>query len=209
MALTRAITLDFTGFFYEIKLDFDSLSPNPTVEDVTTKAIGMTGTYGGTLVKAIFSNRGFLSEVQVDHSSNPVTRQKDTAGSPKPSQPLPAGIYGFKDDPEGKTNRIAGLGVPFLIAFQYYIFRNDKLISGATGRSTQRTIVPARQSNTATQLEPNDIVRWKLVAIGGLPLLADNIYSGMPEDRRNRLKAEASANNMTLRELISGALDAK
>ena len=93
----RNVTLDFTGLYYEIVIDLDTLGPNPTVQDVTEAAVGKVGTTGGKLLRADFSDNGFLSEAEVSFvDSDPQSRQI-RGGNPFPPG-LPRGVYGFRDD---------------------------------------------------------------------------------------------------------------
>jgi hypothetical protein len=198
-----AITLDFTGLFYEKKFDISELGPSPSVKSLTSFAVGKIGDTGGKLIFAEFNTQGFLSSAYVEHGSNPTTRQKDVAGSPAPKADLPAGIYGFNDTL--RTNRIPGVDVSFTLAWQYYIFRDGALISGVSATSTDRVIVPAAQSASATPLEANDIVRWRLVAIGGLQELIEGKMAEMSPAMRARLMSRILTENLTIKEIARAA----
>lgn len=205
-----AITLDFTGLFYELKVnvaDLDGFLPgNPrTVKKLTEFAVNRVGDTGGTLIHAKFSEKGFLSAAYVEHRSNPRTRQKDSAGNPAPARALPTGIYGFDDTL--RTNKVAGVQISFSLGWQYYIFRGRELISGVSATSTDRTIVPAEKSDSATPLEDNDIVRWKLVAIGGLHELVETGFAAMSAERRLAFMARAAMEGLTVRDVASRPLD--
>ena len=205
-----AITLDFTGLFYEIKVDvaaLDSFQPAQprTVKKLTEFAVGKLGTTGGTLIYAKFSEGGFLSAAYVEHRSNPRTRQKDSAGAPAPSRALPIGIYGFDD--AIRTNRVTGVQISFSLSWQYYIFRGRELISGVSATSTDRTIVPAEKSISVTPLDDGDIVRWKLVAIGGLNELVETGFASMSAQRRLAFMAQAAAEGLTVRDVASRSLE--
>lgn len=193
-----AITLDFTGLFYEVDIKLSDLGASPTVEQLTMFARGKPGTAGGTLIYASFSPRGFLSSAYVEHRSSPTTRQKDVAGNPSPRGALPTGIYGFDDTLS--TNRIQGVQVSFSLAWQYYVFRDGKLISGPSATSTDRVIVPASQSATATPLEDNDIVRWRLVAIGGLRELVESEMAELTPSQRAALMGLVVTEKLTVRD---------
>jgi hypothetical protein len=201
-----AIILDFTGLFYQISINLDDLGPNPTVKDVTEFAVGKPGDTGGMLIRAKFSPEGYLSSALVEHASNPLTRQKDIAGNLKPVEALPTGIYGFTDTLS--TNRIPGVEISFTLSWQYYIFRDGKLISGTSATSPYRTIVPASLSATATPLEPNDIVRWKLVAIGGLQELIEIQMTELNPSQRTTLMSRVLKENLTVRETAKAVRDA-
>jgi hypothetical protein len=205
-----AITLDFTGLFYELKVDVAELdsfqSPQPrTVKKLTEFAVNKLGDTGGTLIYAKFSPGGFLSAAYVEHRSNPRTRQKDPAGNPSPSMALPTGIYGFDD--AVRTNRVTGVQISFSLSWQYYIFRGRELISGVSATSTDRKIIPAEISNSATPLEDNDIVRWKLVAIGGLQELVETGFASMSAERRLAFMARAATEGLTVRDVASRSLE--
>lgn len=203
-----AITLDFTGFFYEKKIELSELGPNPTVKTVTQFAVGKTGDTGGKLIFAEFSPLGFLSSAYVEHRSNPATRQKDLAGNPVPGAALPSGIYGF-DDSFASVNRIQGVQIGFSLAWQYYIFRDGKLISGPSSTSTDRVVVPASQSDTSTPLEGNEIIRWRLVAIGGLRELIDAQMANLTPSQKTMLMSRALTEKLTVRETVKAAMAAK
>jgi hypothetical protein len=198
-----AITLDFTGLFYEKQFDITELGPSPSVQSLTSLAVGKVGDTGGKLIFAEFNSGGFLSSAYVEHNSNPATRQKDIAGNPAPRAALPIGIYGFNDSLN--NNRIKGVEISFTLSWQYYIFRDGKLISGASANSTDRVIVPATQSASATPLEANDIVRWRLVAIGGLQELIDQKMSEMTPSTRGRLMSRILTERLTVKEIAKAA----
>ena len=200
-----AITLDFTGLFYEKDINLDDLGANPTVKSLTEFAVGKTGNTGGTLIYANFTPRGFLSSAYVEHRANPATRQKDGAGNPAPAAALPTGIYGFDDTLS--TNQIEGVQVSFTLAWQYYIFRAGALVSGASAGSTDRVIVPASQSGAATPLEANDIVRWRLVAIGGLQELIETQMADLAASQRTRLMSRVLTEKLTVRETLRAAAE--
>lgn len=202
-----AITLDFTGLFYEKKVDLSDLAANPTVKTVTDFAVGKTGDTGGKLIFAQFTPRGFLSSAYVEHRANPKTRQKDVDGNPAPAAALPTGVYGFDD--ALSTNRIQGVQVSFSLAWQYYILRDGKLISGPSATSTNRVIVPAAQSASATPLEGNDIVRWRLVAIGGLRELIEAQMAELTSSQKTTLMSRVLTENLTVRETAIVAMAAK
>jgi hypothetical protein len=202
-----AITLDFTGLFYEKDIQLSDLGTNPTVKTVTEFAVGKSGNTGGTLIFAKFTPQGFLSSAYVEHRANPATRQKDIAGNPSPAAALPTGIYGFDDTLS--TNRIQGVQISFTLAWQYYIFRDGKLISGPSATSTDRVIVPASQSASATPLEGNEIVRWRLVAIGGLRELIEAQMAELTPSQKTMLMSRVLTENLTVRETAKAAMAAK
>ena len=190
------VTLDFTGLYYSVDIDFD-VEDDPTVEEITQKAVGEMGKTGGELIMAKFSDRGFLSEVMVNFYRSPQSRQT-LDGNPFPGV-LPAGVYGFKDD---TANPVPGVDVSFSLGWQYYIFRNNKLISiERSGRDT-RAIVPSGESNTEFQLENKDLIRWRLIAIGGLADAVFNAKAEMSPHERKQFELEAKRENRTTRELF-------
>jgi hypothetical protein len=194
------ITLDFTGLFYEIDIPLKDLPKDPTVKDVTLAAVGKNTTHGGNLFYATFDNQGFLSSAFVIHADSPKSRQKNTAGNPKPADGLlPVGIYGYDDTYE--NNNVPGIQVSFSLAWQYYIFRDGKLISGKTSTSTDRVIVPASESNIKpeTKLQDGDIVRWKLVAIGGLYELIESKMAKLSPEKKDEFMARVLEEKMTVR----------
>lgn len=203
-----AITLDFTGFYYEKKIELSELDPNPTVKTVTEFAVKKIGDTGGKLILAEFSPAGFLSSAYVEHRSNPATRQKDMAGNPAPAAALPAGIYGF-DDSFASINRVQGVQIGFSLSWQYYIFRDGKLISGPSSTSTDRVIVPASQSATATPLEGNEIIRWRLVAIGGLRELIEAQMAELTPSQKSTLMSRVLTEKLTVRETLKAAIAAR
>jgi hypothetical protein len=206
--MTMAITLDFTGFYYQKKIELSELDPNPTVKTVTKFAVEKQGDTGGKLILAEFSPAGFLSSAYVEHRSNPATRQKDTAGNPAPAAALPVGIYGF-DDTFASVNRVQGVQIGFSLSWQYYIFREGKLISGPSATSTDRVIVPASQSDTATPLEGNEIIRWRLVAIGGLRELIEAQLAELTPSQKSTLMSRVFTEKLTVRETLKAAIAAR
>lgn len=194
------VTLDFTGLYFETEVDLEAIGENPSVKAITKAALGKSGTTGGKLIHVEFSQRGFLSSAYVEHRSNPVTRQVDEAGMPSPRSALPTGIYGYND--VAPANRVEGVQVSFALNWQYYIFRNRELVNGQSAGSNVRTIVPASNSASETELQSGDIVRWRLVAIGGLPELLETEMASLTDSQKSRVMAEVVTNQMALREAL-------
>ena len=198
-----AVTLDFTGLYYELDVPFDQLGTSPSVRALTEFAVGKQGQTGGKLIFAEFSSKGFLSAAYVEHRATPQSRQKDSSGNPSPSLPLPTGIYGFDD--EFRTNVVEGVQISFSLAWQYYIFRAGQLINGSSGTSTERTIVSATDSGGVTPLEDGDIVRWRLVAIGGLPGLLSFQMAQLGSEQKMDVMSSILTEKLTVRESVRAA----
>lgn len=214
-----AITLDFTGLYYEIDFLPADLPKGlgSSVREVTEFAKNKYGKNRGKLTEVVFSDDpdpkrdGYLTTAVVEFdTAPPETRQKFPNGHPSPSRPLPLGRYGYTDN--GVCNRVPGVpgGVDFAIAWQYYILRNGTdLVSGPTpsqiadGEVTERTIVPAEQSAGPTPLRDGDVIRWRLVAIGALPNLADEMLRQMPQERAATVIAGAYTNNLGIRGIVT------
>lgn len=178
------VLLDITGFYYQIPVKLSDLEAPPTVEAITAAAVDKFGMTGGKLTKATFSepltfpdgtpasSGGFLSLAEVEHlDMHPHSRQHDLDGNEKPpAGSLEKGVYAY-DDTASLLKFIAGDGnVSFFAAWQYYIFRGQQLITGNEDGDdlTKRIIVPARRSAIDTPVQAGDVIRWRLVLIGGL-----------------------------------------
>lgn len=108
-----------------------------------------------------------------------------------------------------QLGRVQGVQIGFSLSWQYYIFRDGKLISGPSSTSTDRVIVPASQSATATPLEGNEIIRWRLVAIGGLRELIEAQIAELTPSQKSTLMSRVLTEKLTVRETLKAAIAAR
>lgn len=214
------ITLDFTGLYFSTKVEVpDKDLPTTTVKTITEAAEGSTGETGGRLTMVRFSTvpdfEGFLSAAVVEHTSPPRSRQVDEAHKPQPDLELPAGMYGYVDqfvDRSGQVGftRVPGIEISFALQWQYYVFDSSgtKLKSGPKAKSgnqfdpLKRTIVSSAESTKEVILEPNDIIRWRLIAIGGLVEAFERKRAALPEEQRLALESMIRSRRLTPRDAL-------
>lgn len=214
------VLLDFTGFYFQLPIKLSEVEGEPTVKSVTEAAKGKFGSKGGQLTEVVFSDPveseadphglpgGFLSKATVDHSAmTPHSRQIDLKRREKPpAGELESGVYSY-DDGAALLRFIAGDGdVSFFPAWQYYLFRGDELLSAEVDGDdkqdrhdlTRRVIVPANRSAEFTPIEPGDVIRWRLVMIGGLETFLRKIIASMSEREPRMMQRVVTANTSAL-----------
>ncbi|MEM9851653.1 MAG: hypothetical protein AAF761_06625, partial [Pseudomonadota bacterium] len=175
------IKLDITGFYYETLID-DYDPATATVRSITEAAKGRPGGSAGSdgvLQEVTFSEKGSLAKISVEFENAPTSRQlKD--GKPLPPM-LPSGTYEYEDNiPNGVGDGV----VKFSLAWQYYVFAGDRLLSNQPAPGdTRRIVVKAGDAKISDFKETPTKIVWRLVAIGGLP----ECYKGMCEQASEEL----------------------
>jgi len=222
MSKSDYITIDLTGFYFSYKAKVSDILVNAnkvdldtvTVEDVLLAAKGKTGKNGGVLTTVDFSTNSktqkrTLARIEVDFNANnpPRSRQLLPDGSEFPTG-LSAGKYAFDDR---KNNQIAvqDTDILFSLAFQYYVFDHKGQLKSGSNRpdDLDRVVYGAGDSTNEFKFEGGELVRYRLVGIGGLENGVINRQKQMDPAQRNQFVAMSA--NMSPRArfaLASGML---
>lgn len=157
------IHLDITGFYYRYDADPKGIE---TVYDLMKAAEGKTSGNGGKLSFKPEAGTVFCTEITVDYdaSSTPKSRQ---SGAPRPK-----GRYTYTDNVLSPANRITVPGgATGLLVWQYYVTDSNGKLKSGYNAAGERRIVGFLESNKppyGAELEDEDTVTWRLVAIFGV-----------------------------------------
>jgi hypothetical protein len=172
------VNIDVAGFYYRAKGDLTQgvkLPRGASVLDAmaATRARDMKAHMkGGTGPILDFSveigpTPGlFINEISVLHMTPATSRQESQpAGAPRRS--YEAGRYAYADDPvdfDAVNNRLVrndAVDLPYVLAWQYYLYDRDGRDLARVPKATNRKVVPASEA----ELDQDVTIVWRLIAI--------------------------------------------